>query len=78
VDDAGANLSTKRRRIPSKQAVYHFEHSLSLGVLGMKSQGHGKLWRHKAETLKTKGAESSKAKGHREWERSKTWLLLEG
>jgi hypothetical protein len=40
---------------PSKQAVYHFEHSLSLGALGMKSQGHGKLWRHKAGTLKAKG-----------------------
>jgi hypothetical protein len=37
------------------QAVYHFEHSLSLGVLGMKSQGHGKLWQHEAETLKAKG-----------------------
>jgi hypothetical protein len=44
---------------PSK-VVYHFEHLLSLGVLGMKSQGHGKLWQHKAETLK--------AKGHRELE----------
>jgi hypothetical protein len=55
VDNAGANPSAARRRIPSKQAVYHFEHSLSLGALGMKPQGHGKLWRHKAETLKAKG-----------------------
>jgi hypothetical protein len=55
---AGANPSAKRRRIPSKQVVYHFEHSLSLGALGMKSQGHGKLWQREAKTLK--------AKGHRE------------
>jgi hypothetical protein len=60
VDNADANPSAERRRIPSKQVVYHFEHSLSLGVLGMKSQGHGKLWQRKAETLK--------AKGHRELE----------
>jgi hypothetical protein len=31
VDGAGANPSAERRRIPSKQAVYHVEHSLSLG-----------------------------------------------
>jgi hypothetical protein len=55
VDDADANPSAERRHIPSKQAIYHFEHSLSLGALGMKSQGHGKLRRHKAETLKAKG-----------------------
>jgi hypothetical protein len=60
VDDVGTNPSAERRHIPSKQEEYHFEHSLSLGTLGMKSQGHGKLWRHKAETLK--------AKGHRELE----------
>jgi hypothetical protein len=58
VDDAGANPSAERWHIPSKQAVYHFEHSLSLGALGMKSQGHDKLWQREAETLK--------AKGHRE------------
>jgi hypothetical protein len=28
-------------------------------------------WRHR-------GAKSSKARGRREWERSKAWLLLEG
>ena len=55
VGNARANPSAERRRIPSKQVVYHFEHSLSLGVLGMKSQGHGKLRQHKAETLKAKG-----------------------
>jgi hypothetical protein len=60
VDNTGANPSAERRRIPSKQVVYHFEHSLSLGVLRMKSQGHDKLRQHKAETLK--------AKGHRELE----------
>jgi hypothetical protein len=58
VDNASANPSAERRRIPSKQVVYHFEHSLSLGVLGVKSQGHGKLRQRKAKTLK--------AKGHRE------------
>jgi hypothetical protein len=26
-----------------------------MGALGMELQGHGKLWRHKAETLKAKG-----------------------
>jgi hypothetical protein len=55
VDDIGTNPSAGHRRIPSKQTVYHFEHTLSLGALGMKSQGHGKLRQHKAETLKTKG-----------------------
>jgi hypothetical protein len=55
VDVAVANPSAGHRRIPSKHVVYHFEHSLNLGVLGMKSQGHGKLWRHKVETLKAKG-----------------------
>jgi hypothetical protein len=55
VDGAGANPSAERRRIPSKQAVYHVEHSLSLGTLGMKLQGHGKLQQRKAETLKAKG-----------------------
>jgi hypothetical protein len=55
VVDAGANPSAEHWRIPSKQAVYHFEHSLSLGALGMKSQGHGKLWQREAETLKSKG-----------------------
>jgi hypothetical protein len=60
VDDASANPSAEHRHIPSKQAVYHFEHPLSLGALEMKSQGHGKLRQHKAETLK--------AKGHRELE----------
>jgi hypothetical protein len=55
VDDTGANPSAEHRRIPSKQAAYHFEHSLSLDVLGMKSQGHGKLWQREAETLKAKG-----------------------
>jgi hypothetical protein len=53
--DPSTSPPGKYRRIPSKQAIYHFEHSLSLGALGMKSQGHGKLWRHKAETLKAKG-----------------------
>ena len=55
MDNTGANPSAERRRIPSKQAIYHFEHSLGLGVLGMKSQGHGKLRQRKAETLKAKG-----------------------
>jgi hypothetical protein len=55
VDNAGTNPSAERRHIPSKQAVYHFEHSLSLGVLGMKSQGHGKLRQREPETLKAKG-----------------------
>jgi hypothetical protein len=55
VDDVGANPSAERRRIPSKQVVYHFEHPPSLGVLGMKSQGHGKLRQRKAETLRAKG-----------------------
>jgi hypothetical protein len=58
VDGAGANPSAERRCIPSKQAVYHVEHSLSLGALGMNLQGHGKLLQCKVETLK--------AKGHRE------------
>jgi hypothetical protein len=58
VDGAGANPSAEHRCIPSKQAVYHVEHSLSLGTLGMNLQGHGKLRQRKAETLK--------AKGHRE------------
>jgi hypothetical protein len=58
VDGAGANPSAERRCIPSKQAIYHVEHSLSLGTLGMNLQGHGKLQQRKAETLK--------AKGHRE------------
>jgi hypothetical protein len=53
--DPSTSPPGKYRRIPSKQAVYQFEHSLSLGALGMKSQGHGKLWRHKAGTLKAKG-----------------------
>ena len=44
----------------------------------MSLQGHGKLWKHKEETFKAKGAESSEAKGHCEWERSKAWLLLKG
>jgi hypothetical protein len=55
MDDTGANPSVEHQRIPSKQAIYHFEHSLSLGTLGMKSQGHGKLWQREAETLKAKG-----------------------
>jgi hypothetical protein len=55
VNDAGTNPFAKRQRIPSKQTVYHFEHSLSLGALGMKSQGHGKLQQREAETLKAKG-----------------------
>jgi hypothetical protein len=55
VDGAGANPSAERRRIPSKQAVYHVEHSLSLGTLGMSLQGHGKLRQRKVETLKAKG-----------------------
>jgi hypothetical protein len=55
VDGAGANPSAERRRIPSKQAVYHVEHSLSLGMLGMNLQGHGKLRQRKAETLEAKG-----------------------
>jgi hypothetical protein len=58
VDNVGANPFAECWHIPSERVVYHFEHSLSLGVLGMKSQGHGKLRQHKAETLK--------AKGHRE------------
>jgi hypothetical protein len=53
--DTGTSPPGKYRRIPSKQAVYHFEPSLSMSALGMKSQSHGKLWRHKAETLKAKG-----------------------
>jgi hypothetical protein len=53
--DTSTSPSGKCRRVPSKQAVYHFEHSLSLSALRMKSQGHDKLWRHKAETLKAKG-----------------------
>jgi hypothetical protein len=32
----------------------------------------------KQKPWRQRGAESSKAKGHREWERSKAWLLLEG
>jgi hypothetical protein len=55
VGNAGANPPAERRRIPSKQVVYHFEHSLSLGVLGMKSQGHGNLRQSKAGTLKANG-----------------------
>jgi hypothetical protein len=55
MDNVGANPFAERRRIPSKQVVYHSEHSLSLDVLGVKSQGHGKLRQHKAETLKAKG-----------------------
>jgi hypothetical protein len=55
MDGADANLSAERRRIPSKQAVYHVEHSLSLGTLGMNLQGHGKLRQRKTETLKAKG-----------------------
>jgi hypothetical protein len=55
MDNADANPSAERRCIPSKQVIYHFEHSLGLGVLEMVSQGHGKLWRHKARTLKAKG-----------------------
>jgi hypothetical protein len=78
VEGAGANPFAERRRIPSKQAVYHVEHPLSLGMLEMNLKGHGKLWRHKAETLKAKGRRELNAKGHHEWERSKTWLLLEG
>jgi hypothetical protein len=70
VDGASANPSAECRRIPSKQAVYHVEHSLSLGTLRMNLQGHGKLRQCKAE--------SSEARGHHEWERSKAWLLLEG
>jgi hypothetical protein len=43
-DGAGTNPSAKRRHIPSKQAAHHVEHPLSLGMLGMNLQGHGKLW----------------------------------
>jgi hypothetical protein len=55
VDNAGANPSDKYQRIPFEQAVYHFKHSLSLGVLRMESQGHGKLQQREAETLKANG-----------------------
>jgi hypothetical protein len=58
--DTSTSPPDKYRCIPFQQVVYHFEHSLSLGMLGMKSQGHGKLRQRKAETLK--------AKGHRELE----------
>jgi hypothetical protein len=53
--DPSTSPPGKYRRIPSKQTVYHFEHSLSLGALGMKSQGHGKLRQRKTVTLKAKG-----------------------
>jgi hypothetical protein len=55
VDGIGTNPFAEHRRIPSKQAIYHVEHSLSLGTLGMNLQGHGKLRQRKAETLKAKG-----------------------
>jgi hypothetical protein len=54
-DGADANPSAKCRHIPSKQAVHHVEHPLSLGTFGMSLQGHGKLRQCKAETLKAKG-----------------------
>jgi hypothetical protein len=53
--NAGANPSAERRCIPFKQAAHHVEHPLSLGTLGMNLQGHDKLRRRKAETLKAKG-----------------------
>jgi hypothetical protein len=52
---APAQILPPNAGIPSKQAVYHVKHSLSLGTLGMNLQGHGKLQQRKAETLKAKG-----------------------
>jgi hypothetical protein len=58
------------RITPSKQATHHVEHPLSLDMLGMNLQGHGELRRCKAETLK--------AKGHSEWERSEGMAATRG
>jgi hypothetical protein len=55
VEGINTNPSAERQRIPSKQAVCHVEHSLSLGMLGMNLQSHGKLRQRKVETLKAKG-----------------------
>jgi hypothetical protein len=64
------DLSTERRRAPSKQAAHHVEHPLSLDMLGMNVQGHDELRRRKAETLE--------AKGHSERERSEGMAATRG
>jgi hypothetical protein len=50
----GWRLQRPGRRSPL-HAAHHVEHPLSLGMLGMSLQGHGKLRQRKAETLKAKG-----------------------
>jgi hypothetical protein len=68
--NTGASHPSRRYTMSSTHSVW----ARSGGTYkAMANYGNAKQrpWRHR-------GAKSSKARGRREWERSKAWLLLEG